>query len=128
MLSVVWKIRWKISRYLKNYICYVKNRLQKLEYLYQYFYIYWPISVSKFLWDFSVRSSVKVPEFDKHVKKAGRYIDRNVVEITIKMKTIVWKPLMIKIIRLRQLIDTMFVLPWKISRIQTWKSLRIFPP
>ena len=24
-----------------------------------------------------VRSSVKVPEFDKHLKKAGGYIDRN---------------------------------------------------
>ena len=32
-----------------------------------------------------VRISVKVPEFDKHLKKAGG----NVVEITIKMKTIV---------------------------------------
>ena len=53
-----------------------------------------------------VRSSVKVPEFDKHVKKAGRYIDRNVVKMTINMKTIVRKPLMIKIIHLRQLIDT----------------------
>ena len=39
-----------------------------------------------------VRSSVKVPEFDKHPKKAGG----NVVEITIKMKTIVRKPLMVK--------------------------------
>ena len=47
-----------------------------------------------------VRSSVKVPEFDKHWKKARRYIGRN-VEITIKMKTIVQKPLMIKIIKLR---------------------------
>ena len=37
-----------------------------------------------------VRSSVKVPEFDKHLKKAGGHIDRNVVEITIKMKTIVF--------------------------------------
>ena len=45
------------------------------------------------------RSSVKVPEFDKHLKKAGGYIDRNVVEITIKMKTIVQKPSMIKIIK-----------------------------
>ena len=44
-----------------------------------------------------VRSSVKVPEFDKHLKKAGVPIGRNVVEITIKMKTIVRKPLMIKI-------------------------------
>ena len=43
-----------------------------------------------------VRSSVKVPEFDKHLKKAGRHIDRNVVEITIKMKTIGQKPLMMK--------------------------------
>ena len=41
-----------------------------------------------------VRSSVKVPEFDK---KAGGHISRNVVEIAIKMKTIVRKPLMIKI-------------------------------
>ena len=48
-----------------------------------------------------VRSSVKVPEFDKHLKKAGGHIDRNVVEITIKMKTIVQKPLMIKINKLR---------------------------
>ena len=45
-----------------------------------------------------VRSSVKVPEFDKHLKKAGGHIDRNFVEITIKMKTIVRKPSMIKII------------------------------
>ena len=44
------------------------------------------------------RSSVKIPEFDKHLKKAGGYIGRNVVEITIaiKLKTIVRKPLMIK--------------------------------
>ena len=44
-----------------------------------------------------VRSSVKVPEFDKHLKKAGGHIDRNVVEIKLKMKTIVRKPLMINI-------------------------------
>ena len=44
-----------------------------------------------------VRSSVKFPEFDKHLKKAGGHIGRNVVEITIKMKTIVWKTLKIKI-------------------------------
>ena len=48
-----------------------------------------------------VRSSMKVPEFDKHLKKAGAHIGRNVVKITIKMKTIVRKPLMIKIIKLR---------------------------
>ena len=44
----------------------------------------------------ALRSSVKVPEFDKHLKKIGGHISRNVVEITIKMKTIVQKPLMIK--------------------------------
>ena len=44
-----------------------------------------------------VRSSVKVPEFNKHLKKAGGHIGRNAVEITIKMKTIVRKPIMIKI-------------------------------
>ena len=38
---------------------------------------------------------VKVPEFDKHLKKAGRHIGQNIVVIT-KMKTIVQKPLMIK--------------------------------
>ena len=42
-----------------------------------------------------VRSSVKVPEFDKHLKKAGGYIGRDVVEITIKMKTRVRKMLII---------------------------------
>ena len=44
--------------------------------------------------------SVKVPEFDKHLKKAGGHIGRNVVEMTIKMKAIVRKPLIIKIIKL----------------------------
>ena len=48
-----------------------------------------------------VLSSVKVPEFDKHLRKAGGHIGRNVVEITIEMKTIVRKLLMIKIIKLR---------------------------
>ena len=48
-----------------------------------------------------VRSSLTVPVFDKHQKKAGGHIGRNVVEITIKMKTIVRKPLMIKINKLR---------------------------
>ena len=46
-----------------------------------------------------IQNSMKVPEFDKHLKKAGGHIGRNVVEITIK--TIVWKPLMIKINKLR---------------------------
>ena len=46
-----------------------------------------------------VWSSVKVPEFDKHLKKAGGHIGQN-VEITIKMKTIVRKPLMMKITKL----------------------------
>ena len=44
-----------------------------------------------------VRSSVKVLEFDKYLKQSGGNIGRNVVEITIKIKTIVRKPLMIKI-------------------------------
>ena len=43
----------------------------------------------------------EVPVFDKHQKKAGGHVGRNVVEITIKMKTIVRKPFMIKIIKLR---------------------------
>ena len=34
-----------------------------------------------------VQSSVKVPEFDKQLKKAGGHISQNVVEITKKMKT-----------------------------------------
>ena len=38
-------------------------------------------------------SSMKVPEFDKHLKKAGGHIGRNVGEMTIKMKTIVRKAL-----------------------------------
>ncbi len=42
-----------------------------------------------------VRNSVKVPDFDQHLKKAGGHIGRNVVEITTKMKTIVQKPLII---------------------------------
>ena len=49
-----------------------------------------------------VRSSVKVPQFDKHLKKAGGHIGQNIVEITIKMKTIVRKPLMIKIFVLHE--------------------------
>ena len=48
-----------------------------------------------------VRSFAKVLEFDKHMKKAGGHIGRNVVGIAIKMKSIVRKPLMIKIIKLR---------------------------
>ena len=42
-----------------------------------------------------VWSSMKVPKFDKHLKRAGGHIGWNVVEIT-KMKTIVRKPWMIK--------------------------------
>ena len=40
-------------------------------------------------------------ELDKHSKENGGHISRNVVEIT--MKTIIRKPLMIKIIKLRNL-------------------------
>ena len=32
-----------------------------------------------------VRSSVKVPELDKHLKKAGGYIDRNAIKIDIQL-------------------------------------------
>ena len=39
---------------------------------------------------------MNVPEFDKHLKKAEGHIGRDIVEITIKMKTIVRKTLMIK--------------------------------
>ena len=58
-----------------------------------------------------VRSFVKVPEFDKHLKKAGGHIGRNIVEITIKVKTIARKPLMIKILRVLQKIHRL--LPMK---------------
>ena len=34
-----------------------------------------------------VQSSVYIPEFEKHLKEVGGHIGRNVVEITIKMKT-----------------------------------------
>ena len=44
---------------------------------------------------FNKGRSVKVPKFSKHLKKAGGQIGLNVVEITIKTKTIVRKPLMI---------------------------------
>ena len=47
-----------------------------------------------------VRSSVLVSEFNKHLKQARGHIGRNVVEITIKIKTIVRKPLIIRIIKL----------------------------
>ena len=43
-----------------------------------------------------VQSSMKVPEFDKQLIKARGHIGRNFVAITIKMNTIVRKPLMIK--------------------------------
>ena len=43
-----------------------------------------------------VRSSAKVPKFYKNLKKAGGHIGWNIVEITIKMKTIVRKPLIIR--------------------------------
>ena len=36
---------------------------------------------------------MKVPEFNKHLKKAGWHIGRNVVEIMIKIKTIARKTL-----------------------------------
>ena len=44
-----------------------------------------------------IRNSMKVPELNKHLDQAGGHIGQNIEEITIKMKTIVRKPLMIKI-------------------------------
>ena len=38
--------------------------------------------------------------YKKYLKKPGRHFGRNVVNITIKMKAIVWKPQMMKIIKL----------------------------
>ena len=40
-----------------------------------------------------VQNSVNVPKFDKNLKKVRGHIGRNVVEIAIKMKTIVRKNL-----------------------------------
>ena len=49
----------------------------------------------------SVWSSVWVPEFDmKHLKKTEECIGRNIVSITMKMKTTVWIFEVIKIIKL----------------------------
>ena len=45
---------------------------------------------------FNKGRSSKFRDFDKHLKKAGGHIGRNAEEITIKMKTTVRKPLMIK--------------------------------
>ena len=42
-----------------------------------------------------VQCSVWVPKFDKHLKKARGRISENIAEITIKIKTIVRKALMI---------------------------------
>ena len=47
-----------------------------------------------------VQSSVLVTKFDKYLKKAGGHIGQNVVEITLRYKTIVQKTLMINIIKL----------------------------
>ena len=44
-----------------------------------------------------VQSSMKSLEFDKkRMKKAGRYIDQDVVNIALKMRKIAWKPWRIK--------------------------------
>ena len=57
-----------------------------------------------------VRSSMKVPKFDKHLKKAGRHI---VVEITMKVKTIVQKPSMCTYAKLK-------FLKWNCFCMQNW--------
>ena len=48
-----------------------------------------------------VQSSMKVLKFNKYLRKTRGHIGQNVVEIAIKIKTIVQKPLMIKIIKFR---------------------------
>ena len=50
-------------------------------------------------------------KFDKHLKKAGGHIVRNVVEITIKMKTIVRKTLNDKNTQENEII---FYIHWKL--------------
>ena len=58
-----------------------------------------------------VWSSMKIPKFDKHLKKAGGHIGRHIVKITIKMKTIVQKPLM------------MIIIKFHLKNLDKWKSL-----
>ena len=76
----------------------------------------------------AVQSSMKGPELDQHLKKAGGHISQNAVEITIKMKTIVRKPLMIKIIKLhlRNLDNSYIFLIYNEVRMtyakKTWKN------
>ena len=72
-----------------------------------------------------VQSSMKVPEFDKHLKKAGRPIGRNIVEITIKMKTIVWKPLMMKITKSSQKFRQL-IFQWNIENINGYDNNKTF--
>ena len=52
----------------------------------------------------------------QHLKKAGRHIGQNIVEITINMKTIVLKPLIIKIIKLRlRNLDNLYIFVFKVE-------------
>ena len=68
-----------------------------------------------------VWSSVKVPEFDKHLKKAGGHVSRNVVEITIKMKTIVRKPIIKNIVWLYFIkIPYVYTHVWSCVYISVW--------
>ena len=70
-----------------------------------------------------IQSSMKVSGFDEHLKKAGGHISWNVVEITIKMKTIVRKPLMIKILIIHpQYNPPRFVLIF-MNRLQLFKTV-----
>ena len=74
------------------------------------------------------RSSVKVPEFDKHLKKARGHINQNVGGITIKMKTIVRKPLMIKM----KILHLMFFFPgieiWFTGKDLVWSGFIAYQP
>ena len=68
------------------------------------------------------RSSVLVPEFDEHQKKAGGHIGRNVMEITIKMRTIVRKPLIIKSVQVTELYLLIYLFLKKIELEKIPKS------
>ena len=70
--------------------------------------------------------SVKVLEFDKHLKKAGGYIGRNVVKMTIRMKTIVRKPLMIRILTSLTMSVTTFYWAYKKEEDDLIKCLLTF--
>ena len=60
--------------------------------------------------------------FDKYLKKAGGHIGRNVVEITIKSKTIVRKPLMIKTVGTVSIVKIVSLSP-RVEKTKSQKKL-----